>query len=210
MTREPADHDKVIEENPLPSGMGAGTILKRDKNFNWFLTARILSQFATMGFAFYIVYALRRFEMDASHGRLSHRHPDHRPDRRQCRHGLAGRPRRSSPDVDRRRGICHLQLPAGMVRPFTRLVLSHFHPLGFCQRFHLDERHDHDRRLQRRKGTPFYIGLAQTLTAPATIIAPLIGGWIADTKGFVITFGLSSSVVGCDDGDLDLSRQRTA
>ena len=39
---------------------------------------------------------------------------------------------------------------------------------------------------------PFYIGLAQTLTAPATIIAPLIGGWIADTQGFVITFALST------------------
>jgi MFS family permease len=39
---------------------------------------------------------------------------------------------------------------------------------------------------------PFYIGLAQTLTAPATIIAPLIGGWIADTQGFVTTFGWSS------------------
>jgi MFS family permease len=39
---------------------------------------------------------------------------------------------------------------------------------------------------------PFYIGLAQTLTAPATIIAPLIGGWIADTQGFVTTFGWST------------------
>jgi MFS family permease len=39
---------------------------------------------------------------------------------------------------------------------------------------------------------PFYIGLAQTLTAPATMIAPLIGGWIADTQGFGITFGVST------------------
>jgi MFS family permease len=39
---------------------------------------------------------------------------------------------------------------------------------------------------------PFYIGLAQTLTAPATIIAPLIGGWIADTQGFILTFALST------------------
>jgi MFS family permease len=62
---QPADHAKVIEENPLPLWRGAANILKRDKNFRWFLTARILSQFATMGFAFYIVYALRRFQMDA-------------------------------------------------------------------------------------------------------------------------------------------------
>jgi MFS family permease len=39
---------------------------------------------------------------------------------------------------------------------------------------------------------PFYIGLAQTLTAPATIVAPLIGGWIADTQGFASTFGWST------------------
>jgi MFS family permease len=39
---------------------------------------------------------------------------------------------------------------------------------------------------------PFYIGLAQTLTAPATIIAPLIGGWIADTSGFIPTFAIST------------------
>jgi MFS family permease len=39
---------------------------------------------------------------------------------------------------------------------------------------------------------PFYIGLAQTLTAPATMIAPILGGWIADTQGFKITFALSA------------------
>jgi MFS family permease len=38
---------------------------------------------------------------------------------------------------------------------------------------------------------PFYIGLAQTLTAPATIIAPLLGGWIADAQGFTFTFAFS-------------------
>jgi MFS family permease len=42
------------------------------------------------------------------------------------------------------------------------------------------------------KERPFYIGLAQTLTAPATILAPLIGGWIADTQGFVRTFAWST------------------
>jgi MFS family permease len=39
---------------------------------------------------------------------------------------------------------------------------------------------------------PFYIGLAQTLTAPVTIVAPLIGGWVADTQGFVTTFAWSA------------------
>jgi MFS family permease len=38
---------------------------------------------------------------------------------------------------------------------------------------------------------PLYIGLSQTLTAPATIIAPLLGGWIVDAAGFIPTFSIS-------------------
>src|SRR5919106_6750536 len=45
LTREPADYEKVIEENPPPFWHGATRILKRDRNFSWFLGARILSQF---------------------------------------------------------------------------------------------------------------------------------------------------------------------
>ena len=39
---------------------------------------------------------------------------------------------------------------------------------------------------------PMYIGLSQTLTAPATIIAPIIGGWIVDNAGFQPTFVIST------------------
>ena len=39
---------------------------------------------------------------------------------------------------------------------------------------------------------PVYIGLANTLIAPATIIAPLLGGWIADSAGYQTTFMLSA------------------
>ncbi len=38
---------------------------------------------------------------------------------------------------------------------------------------------------------PAYIGLANTLVAPSTILAPFIGGWLADTAGYPATFGLS-------------------
>jgi predicted MFS family arabinose efflux permease len=39
---------------------------------------------------------------------------------------------------------------------------------------------------------PIYIGLSQTLIAPATILAPLLGGWIADSIGFTSTFSIST------------------
>jgi MFS family permease len=39
---------------------------------------------------------------------------------------------------------------------------------------------------------PTYIGLANTLVAPSTILSPLIGGWIVETAGFQTTFMVSA------------------
>jgi predicted MFS family arabinose efflux permease len=38
---------------------------------------------------------------------------------------------------------------------------------------------------------PAYIGLANTLIAPSTILAPIVGGWLADTAGYSATFFVS-------------------
>jgi len=35
---------------------------------------------------------------------------------------------------------------------------------------------------------PLYIGMANTLIAPAAIITPLLGGWLADAVGYPVTF----------------------
>ena len=42
---------------------------------------------------------------------------------------------------------------------------------------------------------PTYIGLANTLVAPATILTPFIGGWLAGTFGYPATF-LTSATLG--------------
>jgi predicted MFS family arabinose efflux permease len=39
---------------------------------------------------------------------------------------------------------------------------------------------------------PTYIGLSNTLVAPATILAPLLGGWLVDAAGFQATFLISA------------------
>jgi len=38
---------------------------------------------------------------------------------------------------------------------------------------------------------PAYVGLVNTLIAPSAILAPLVGGWLADRAGYPFTFGLS-------------------
>ncbi|MBI3738334.1 MAG: MFS transporter, partial [Chloroflexi bacterium] len=61
LTREP---DSVPEEqHPLAFWSKSFDILKRDANFRAFLGVRILSQFAGMAFAFYVIYAVQRFGM---------------------------------------------------------------------------------------------------------------------------------------------------
>ena len=37
---------------------------------------------------------------------------------------------------------------------------------------------------------PFYIGMANTLIAPVTIFAPIIGGWLVDAASFELAFTL--------------------
>jgi len=66
LTREPESVEILHSESTPHFWQVAREILRRDANFRWFLAFRVLFQFATMGFAFYIVFGLRRFEMSAS------------------------------------------------------------------------------------------------------------------------------------------------
>ena len=191
-TREPADNEKVIEDHPSPLWNGAGRILKRDRNFNWFLTARILSQFATMGFSFYIVYALRRFQMDVvTAGYLT------------ATLTIAQTIANAGMGWMGDRVGHRLMLIIGAASALLSSLLAWFAPSlawffpifilsGFANVSIWTNGMTMAVDFSDEKERPFYIGLAQTLTAPATIIAPLIGGWIADTKGFVSTFALST------------------
>jgi MFS family permease len=191
-TRELTDHDKLIDEHPIPFWQGASQILKRDKNFNWFLVARILSQFGTMGFSFYIVYALRRFQMDAvTAGYFT------------ATLTIAQMVANASMGWMGDRVGHRLMLIIGAVSALLSSVIAWFAPSlawffpifvlsGFANVAIWTNGMTMSVDFSDEKERPFYIGLTQTLTAPATIIAPLLGGWIADTMGFVNTFALSA------------------
>jgi MFS family permease len=42
---------------------------------------------------------------------------------------------------------------------------------------------------------PTYVGMSNTLIAPSAILAPLVGGLLADSFGYSITF-ITSAVIG--------------
>lgn len=191
-TRELADYDKVIDEHPTPFWQGATQILKRDKNFNWFLVSRFISQFGTMGFSFYIVYALRRFQMDeVTAGYFT------------ATLTIAQMVANASMGWLGDRVGHRLMLVVGAVSAVLSSVLAWlapslawFYPIfllsGFANVAIWMNGMTMSVDFSDERERPFYIGLTQTLTAPATIIAPLLGGWIADTMGFVNTFAFSA------------------
>lgn len=191
LTREPEDTEKVIPEVKTNFWDDSKKILSRDKNFNWFLSTRFLSQFATMGFSFYIIYALRRFNMDSiTAGFLT------------ATLTIAQTVANASMGWIGDRIGHRAMLILGAVAALFSAILAWLAPsiIWFYPIFLLagianvsiwtigmTMTVDFGTEAER----PLYIGLSQTLTAPATIIAPLLGGWIVDSAGFVPTFSIS-------------------
>jgi MFS family permease len=190
-TREPEDTEKIIPEKKTHFWVAAKKILSRDINFNWFLLARILSQFATMGFSFYIIYALREFNMDAiTAGYLV---ATLTISQTIANIGMGW--------IGDRVGHRYM-LIIGAAAAFLSALLAWsassivwFFPIFILTGIanvaiwtnSMSMTVDFGSEAER----PIYIGLSQTLTAPATIIAPLIGGWVVDTAGFTPTFTIS-------------------
>ena len=187
-TREPER-----AEEPLPTELvsfwgNVRHILHTDRDFRWFIIGRFMFQFGTMASAFYTVYAVNKLGMNtitagamtsvlfivqvASNllfgwiadriGRLP-----------VLRIGAASAVIATL--------IAYLAPSANWffaVMIFSGAALSTFWTIGIV--FSLEFGSDSDR--------PTYVGLSNTLVAPAAILAPLLGGWIADTFSYQHTF----------------------
>ena len=193
-TREPEDTEKVIPEEKTHFWNDAKKVLTRDKNFNWFLVVRVLSQFATMGFSFYIVYALREFNMTpVIAGYLTATLTISQTIANIAMGWIGDR-------VGHR-----IMLIVGAVAAILSSLLAWnavsihwFYPIFILAGLTNVSLWTISMTMTVDFGTeserPIYIGLAQTLTAPATIIAPILGGWIVDSAGFVPTFIISTTL----------------
>lgn len=191
-THEPEDTEKIIPEEKTHFWDDAQKVLRRDKNFNWFLAVRILSQFATMGFSFYIIYALREFNMTPVIAGYLTATLTVSQTIANIGMGWIG-------DRIGHRAMLILGATAAFLSAllaWNATTITWFYPIfiltgmanvslwTISMTMTVDFGGEADR--------PIYIGLSQTLTAPATIVAPIIGGWIADSAGFVPTFTIST------------------
>lgn len=192
LTREPTDVEKSIpEKQPLPWREWLD-ILRRDRNFSAFLLVRFLSSFATMGFAFYIVYGLRRFSMDeVTAGFLT---AALTVTQTLANAGMGW--------LGDRLGHRTMLIAGSFAVTLSSLLawggptIAWLYPVFILSGLANVAYWTIGMAITTEFGTeetrPTYIGLSNTLVAPATIIAPLIGGWIADSAGFQTTFMVSA------------------
>ena len=195
VTRESKRENVVTKEAQIPIWHSIKRILKADHNFNWFLVSRMLVQFGTMAFAFYTVYAVKRLgASDVSVGILTSvlmftqviTNPllgwlaDHWSRKRTLEVGALAIMSSAllawfAPNVA---WMYPAMVLAGLANTaFWTVVMAVTLQFGS----------EADR--------PTYVGMANTFIAPATIVAPLIGGWLADATSYQFTF-LFAAVAG--------------
>jgi MFS family permease len=192
LTREPVDEAKVIpERSPAPWKDWWG-LLRSDRNFASFLFVRLLSQFSTMGFAFYIVYGLHRFNMDpVTAGFLTAALTIAQMAANLIMGWLGDRLGHRAMLIAGSFAVTLSSLLAWGAQSIAWLypvvILSAlanvaYWTIGMAITVEFGS----------EETRPTYIGLSNTIVAPFTIIAPLIGGWIADAVSFQATFMVSA------------------
>lgn len=194
-TRESAHQVTVTAETQPAIWQSMMDIFERDRNFNWFLVARTLVQFGTMAFSFYTVYAASRLMAGAyTVGLLTSAMMIAQVVLNPLLGWIA--------DRWSRKGV----LEIGAVAIFLSAMIARFAPsvtwmfpavilaavantafwtITMAMTLQFGEEHER----------PTYVGMANTLVAPATMIAPLLGGWLADARGYPATF-LVAAVAG--------------
>ncbi len=193
LTRE-FDHE-VTEETKAPPPLlhSIGEILRRDHNFRWFLGARTLVQFGTMAFSFYTVYAASRllagpYSIGVLTSVLFFAQVIFNP--------LFG----WIADRWSRKGV----LEIGALSIFLSAIIARYAPTvawmypsvilaALANTAFWSITMAMTLQFGEERERPTYVGMANTLIAPATIIAPLAGGWLADAQGYDATFLLAAT-----------------
>jgi len=191
-TREPEDTEKVLPATNQDFWKNAISILRRDANFGWFLFFRVIYQFATMGFAFYIVYGLRAFNMDpVTAGYLTATLTISQTVANVGMGWLGDRLGHKSMLIAGALAVALSSLAAWAAPSIGWLYLV-FLLSGLANVSYWTIGMAMTAQFGSPAERPIYIGLSNTLIAPATILAPIFGGWIADIAGYQTTFILSA------------------
>jgi MFS family permease len=172
---------------------GLVEIVRQNYNFRWFVAARMLSQVAAVALSFYTIYAVRNYSMDEPTvgimtGVLLLAQTIANPllgwlgDRWSHRLMFA---------------LASMMAMLGAVMAIIAPDATWFYAIFALAGAANAGLWTITMALTAEFGTevtrPYYIGLANTLVAPVTIFAPIVGGLLADTSGFPATFLLAAA-----------------
>jgi MFS family permease len=187
-TREPERTTEILPSSSILFWNSVLSILKRDMPFRSFLITRVLSQFGSMAFAFYTVYAVRRHGIsEITAGVMTSVLMITQVAANPILGWLADRWSRKW--ILEMGAACAMfsailaWLAPNIAVFFIVVILAGIASTAFWtigMTLTLDFGTDDEK--------PTYVGLANTLIAPATILAPLLGGWLADRSGYSATF----------------------
>ncbi len=198
-TREPhheLEVEDILPDQAKPINLGWQKMLgivRKDINFRWFLTARVLFQFGNMALVFYTIYAVKNFGMNEQTAGI-----------------LTGvlllSKTIASPLLGwmgDRWGHRSMLVLGGVLMSIaaalalTAPVIGWFYVIyalaGFADATTWTVTMTFNQEFGSISEKPLYIGLANTLIAPFALLAPFIGGALADSLGFGATFIVSVS-----------------
>lgn len=195
LAHEPDSEPVNLAAAPGGFWPGVGAIMRRDRNFRWFLVGRAFSQLAMMGVAFYAVFAVNQLGVSKlGIGWMT---------------GLLMAVKILTNPLmgwlgDRWSYRATMEL--GLVAAALSALLAWWAqtPAWFYLVFALVGVTDAaiytvaismTLTFGSEAERPAYIGLANTLIAPANILAPFLGGWLAEIAGYPAAF-LASAVGG--------------
>ncbi|MGF1939232.1 MAG: MFS transporter [Nostoc sp. ChiQUE02] len=187
-TREPVSAPSSAIETRREFWDSLSLILRCDENFRWFVSARMLSQLALMPLPFYTLYAVHQYGMgEAFVGLIT--------SVLMATQTIAGLVLGWVGD----RWGHKLALQIGCIACAFSSVLACLAPnanwfylvfigagIGMMALQNIAAVMTLEFGNQQQR--PAYIGLGNTLVAPATILAPILGGWIAENIDYKTTF----------------------
>ncbi len=188
MTREPAKPDLTVDDSKADFWKKVMAIMKKDVPFRWFIISRNAFQFGMMAQAFFIIYAIKvhHLNLEAAGvmtGLLFITQVAANP----LLGWISDKWNSSSVLKAGAMAIGAASLLAWwaptagwfyLVIILSGTATTAFWTIGIAKslEFGSDEE------------KPTYVGLTNTLVAPSTIAAPLIGGWLADISSYSVTF----------------------
>lgn len=195
-TREPASIRSAGENRDIPIRESITRVFKENKPFVWFLGSRMLFYLGMMAFAFFMVYAVRKLNMsEIEAGILTSVLLITQTAANIILGRLADRWSRKG-TIELGALACAASCLLAWYAPSTAwfypviilqgIANTAFWTIGFpiLLEFGSEE--------QR----PMYVGLGNTLIAPVAILSPILGGMLADTAGYPVTFLVSAVLSG--------------